>query len=259
MTDLVLSTRGINVKFGGLVAVESVSIDIPHGKIVGLIGPNGAGKTTFVDAVCGFVPADGTVEVAGRDVSSLKPHGRCRAGLGRTWQASELFNDLSVAENLAISASRLSVRSVLRDLVRRQAPFGPDVHRVLSLLGIENLADSTPSELSEGQRKLVGIARAFAGRPVVVCLDEPAAGLDTHESTALAQQLRHLGADGTSLLLIDHDMSFVFGLCDHVIVMEYGRVIAEGRPDEVRNDPQVIAAYLGTTVQDRASTQNELS
>lgn len=246
MNAPVLQASGLTVRFGGVHALTNVDLQVRPGQIVGLIGPNGAGKTTFVDAVTGFLKCDGRVAVDGRDVSSLKPAARARAGLTRTWQGAELFDDLSVAENLAVAASWPALRATVRQLLRGPAPMAQSVSQTLGRLGIESLADTMPGELSEGQRKLVGIARAFASDPKIVCLDEPAAGLDTNESAALGAQLRQLGDRGTPMLLIDHDIGFVFDICDHVVVLEFGLVIAEGTPAEVRSDARVVSAYLGS-------------
>ncbi|MRJ76116.1 ATP-binding cassette domain-containing protein [Aeromicrobium sp. SMF47] len=240
-----LAARGIEVQFGGVRALRGVDLEVRPGQIVGLIGPNGAGKTTFVDAITGFVPCNGLIQVAGREVSHQRPHARVRAGLSRTWQGVELFDDLTVAENLAVAARSLSLRATVRDMIGRRSTDMASILETLEDVGIADLAHAFPTELSEGQRKLVGIARAFAARPRILCLDEPAAGLDTTESAHLGTQLRRLGDQGTPMLLIDHDISFVFGTCDHVVVLEFGQVIASGAPKVIRSDPRVIAAYLG--------------
>ncbi|MDO8363932.1 MAG: ATP-binding cassette domain-containing protein [Actinomycetota bacterium] len=224
-----------------------MSLEVPDGKIVGLIGPNGAGKTTLVDAIAGFVACDGRVEIAGQDVTRLKPHARVRRGLGRTWQAVELFDDLSVAENVAVAIGTPSPWATVKELFIKPTLDKARVGGVLDSVGIGHLFEAMPTELSEGQRKLVGIARAFAGSPRVVCLDEPAAGLDTSETRALGLQLRGLTSGGTSMLLIDHDIGFVFGTCDHVVVVEFGEVIAEGPPHEIYANERVIEAYLGSS------------
>jgi branched-chain amino acid transport system ATP-binding protein len=240
-----LEARGISVRFGGVQALDGVDITVRAGQVVGLIGPNGAGKTTLIDAVTGFVPCRGSVRVDGVSLDRKRPHARVRAGLGRTWQAVELFEDLSVAENIAVAAHRPTALSTLRELFGAPEPPAGVVDDSLSALGISHLRDADPEQLSEGQRKLVGIARSLASRPKVLCLDEPAAGLDTGESAVLGRQLRSLADAGQTMLLIDHDISFVFGTCDHVVVLEFGKVIAAGDPAEIRNDPRVIAAYLG--------------
>ena len=242
-----LAARGITVRYGGVRALSEVSLEVPEGKIVGLIGPNGAGKTTLIDAITGFVPCDGRVEIAGEDVTRLKPHSRVRRGLGRTWQSVELFDDLSVAENVAVAIGTPSPWAIVKELFVKPALEKVRVGEVLDSVGIGHLFNAMPTELSEGQRKLVGIARAFAGSPRVVCLDEPAAGLDTSETHALGLQLRRLMSVGTPMLLIDHDIGFVFGTCDHVVVIEFGEVIAEGSPQEIYANERVIEAYLGSS------------
>jgi branched-chain amino acid transport system ATP-binding protein len=245
MTDTLRAT-GITVSFGGVHALNGVDVTVGAGRLVGLIGPNGAGKTTFIDAVTGFVAADGRVELDGRDVSRLSAHARARAGLTRTWQNAELFDDLSVRENLAVAAHTPSWRGTLAELVGRRHVRSAAVDRAVALLGLEGMLDLAPDELTQGQRKLVGVARALVGDPRVLCLDEPAAGLDTDESEELGRHLRQIVDDGTPILLIDHDMGLVMGICDEIVVLEFGEVIASGPPEHVRADDKVIEAYLGS-------------
>jgi branched-chain amino acid transport system ATP-binding protein len=242
----VLSTTALSVHFGGVRAVDEVDVVVEEGQLVGLIGPNGAGKTTFVDAITGFVRYTGRAELDGRDLAGLPPHARARRGLARTWQSTELFDDLTVRENLTVAAERPSFLSLAAELVGRHAGGHPAAERALELLDLGSIAEAMPAELTQGQRKLVGVARAIAMEPRLLCLDEPAAGLDTHESENLGQRLRQIANAGTTTLLIDHDMGLVMTICDRITVLEFGKVIAAGPPDEVRRDPRVVTAYLGS-------------
>jgi len=241
----VLAAAGISVSFGGVQAVVDVDLSVEEGSLVGLIGPNGAGKTTVIDAVSGFVRSSGRVALDGTDITGMRPHARARLGLARTWQSIELFDDLSVRENLLVASQHPSVWGTLQEIVSRPAGDAGEANEALELLGLTAVAEDLPSGLSQGQRKLVGIARALVARPRLVCLDEPAAGLDTRESEELGRRLRRLADDGQAMLLVDHDMGLVLGICDEVAVLEFGKVIARGTPDVVRRDPQVVAAYLG--------------
>jgi branched-chain amino acid transport system permease protein len=228
----VLRVRGLSVTFGGVRALTDVDLEVGEGELVGLIGPNGAGKTTFVDAVTGFTRHSGSVELRGHAVTGQTPHAIAALGCARTWQGTDLFDDLDVRENLTVGAGANSSPE--------------DIEEVLERMGLAPVAEAMPAELSEGQRKLVGLARAIVSHPALLCLDEPAAGMDTRESQALGRRLRELADHGQSTLLIDHDMGLVLGICDRVVVLEFGLVIANGAPDVVRRDPAVMAAYLGS-------------
>ncbi len=231
---------------GGLTALDEVSLSIEAGTIVGLIGPNGAGKTTFIDTLTGFTtPRMGHIAFDGRSFERVAPHERARRGLVRTFQSLELFDDLTVRENLLVAASTPDWRSTVTDLFWRKRHDGDAVDEVLATLELDGVGDAMPTELSNGQRHLVALGRALVARPRLVLLDEPAAGLDTAETAELAELLRRVPSLGSTVLLVDHDMGLVLGVCDTVHVLDFGRVIASGSPAAIRNDPEVIAAYLG--------------
>ncbi len=242
-----LSTEKLTVRYGGVTALEDVDLAVEPGQLLGLIGPNGAGKTTFIDALTGFARATGSVRLGDLPLEGMAPHQRARHGLARTWQSSMLFEDLTVAENLSVAAQASSWWRVAGASLLRRTAAQDEMGEVLNGLGLGSLADRPISALSQGQRKLVGVARALAARPTVVCLDEPAAGLDTQESEVLGAQLRQIVGAGTSMLLVDHDMGLVLSVCDEVVVLNFGRVIFRGPPAQVRSDPLVMSAYLGST------------
>ena len=243
-----LETRDLTVVYGGVRANDQVNVHVDEGELLGLIGPNGAGKTTFIDAITGFAPVTrGQVLLAGEDVTAWSAHRRARAGLARTFQSSELFDDLSVLSNLLVVAEPRKWWTFPADLVRPRASAAAveSAEWALEVVGIEHIASKVSSELSMGQRKLAGVARALAGRPKMLLVDEPAAGLDTAESVAFGACLRRVVDAGITVLLIDHDMGLVLSACDRLCVLDFGRLIAEGSPETVRTDPSVVTAYLG--------------
>jgi branched-chain amino acid transport system ATP-binding protein len=243
----VLSATKLGVRYGGVRALTDVSLGVGDGELVGLIGPNGAGKTTFIDAITGFVGSTGSVALDGETISRLSLDARARRGLRRTWQSAELFDDLTVAENVAVALPTPGWRQSVRESLRGGHVPSPRVQQALELLGLQRFADRWPADLSQGQRKLVGVARALAPGPRILCLDEPAAGLDTDESAELGGHLRAIANAGTAILLVDHDMGLVLSICDRVHVLEFGQTIADGSCEEIRDDARVVAAYLGTT------------
>lgn len=245
---LPLRVRDLTVRYGGVVAVDGLSFDIEPGRVVGLIGPNGAGKTSAIDAVTGFTrAASGSVLLGDREVTRLPVHRRAGAGLSRSFQSLELFEDMSVLDNLYAACDRPGPWAYLKDLVRPGSrPLPAHVLVAVREFGLEGALDRPVGDLSYGERRLLAIARAVATSPSVLLLDEPAAGLSDDESRELAQLVRRLAEDwGMGVLLVEHDVDMVMSVCDEVVVLDFGRRICVGTPEEVRGDPAVRAAYLG--------------
>jgi ABC-type branched-subunit amino acid transport system ATPase component len=219
-----------------------VSFCVEEGQIVGLIGPNGAGKTTTIDALCGFHPYTGSALLQGQAMEGLQPHRRTAMGLARTFQLAGVADDLTVEENVGVGLRRATSRD------------GQGLTKTLEQLGLLGMRDLQVSTLSQGQRQLVSVARALAGQPRLLLLDEPAAGLDSTESLWLADRLREVRDSGITILLVDHDMSLVLSLCDTINVLDFGKLIAAGTPAEIRTNQQVSTAYLGDTHQHLAAS-----
>ncbi|WP_083418845.1 ATP-binding cassette domain-containing protein [Pseudofrankia sp. BMG5.36] len=272
-----LAVDGLTVRYGRVTVVDDVSFVVPAGTIIGLIGPNGAGKTTLIDAITGFVPGsdtDGSILLDGTRIESLAPHERFRRGLARTFQSLELFEDLSVSENLAVAGGaatgRLANPAGASPLASAVAAVGPASTGPITIgprtgplaigaaisgglaragrggVDLTAVASQLPDTLTHDQRAALAFGRALAGRPRAVLLDEPAAGLDAPGRAALSARLRALAAAGIGVLLVDHDVELVFSVCDEVVVLDGGRVVAQGPPERVRVHPAVRTAYLGT-------------
>jgi branched-chain amino acid transport system ATP-binding protein len=239
MTPAALDVAGLTVRLGRTEVVKGVSLSVARGTIVGVVGPNGAGKTTLVDAVTGFVASSGSVAVAGRPAGHLRPHRRVALGVARTFQSLELFEDLTVGENLAVAAHGAGVRD------GDPRPPAERAAWAAATAGVDDIVDAVPGQLAYGRRKQVALARALAAGPSVLLLDEPAAGLDGAGRRALVATVRSLADGGLAVVLVDHDVHLVFDVCDEVAVLDAGRVVAHGRPGEVRADPAVATAWLG--------------
>jgi ABC-type branched-subunit amino acid transport system ATPase component/branched-subunit amino acid ABC-type transport system permease component len=245
---LPLVAEGVGVQFGGVRVLTDVSLTVNPGEVVGLIGPNGAGKTTTIDVLSGFVrPREGSVKLGDTELVGKGPSRVARAGLARSFQSLELFDDMTVRDNLRTAAEPRDALAFLSDLVwPRRRPLGATVDAVIAEFELEPWLDHLPTDLPYGRRRLVAIARAVASEPSVLCLDEPAAGLDEAERKELAEVVSRLATEwGMGVLLIEHDTDLVLGLCDRICVLNFGKVLANGTPEQIRANPEVIAAYLG--------------
>ena len=236
-----LEARDVTVRFGGKAALDQTSIDVAPGMITGLIGPNGAGKTTLFNVVCGLLtPQGGRVVLDGTDVTRAPPHRRARLGLARTFQRLELFTSLTVRDNIRVGGDIRNRWST------RRADSTDEAERIIELTGLGSFADREVSEIPTGRARVVELARALMTRPSVLLLDEPAAGQTERETEEFGALLRRLAADGLAVCLVEHDMTLVMDVCETINVLDYGRTIAAGPPTQVRNDPAVMDAYLGT-------------
>jgi len=249
-----LEVRDLQVRFGGLVAVDGASFDVPSGRLTGLIGPNGAGKTTTFNACSGLnQPTGGTIRLFGRDIAELGPPERARLGLGRTFQRMELFDRLTVAENVALGLeARLAGSRRLGTLAaprHERQLIDTRTADTLDTCGLTPLARRRVGTLSTGQRRLVELARALAGDFRILLLDEPSSGLDVVETEAFGKIVRGAVHDrGIGILLVEHDMSLVTSVCEYAYVLDFGKLIEEGPIDHVVTSPAVRAAYLGAEV-----------
>ncbi|MFF3468107.1 ABC transporter permease subunit, partial [Streptomyces sp. NPDC001984] len=236
----ILRVADLTVRFGAVTALDGVALDVAAGRVTGLIGPNGSGKSTFVDAVSGFARNTGGIALRSVSLDHKTPHSRARAGLARTFQGLELFEQLSVYENVLSGVATAADRGRSTRVAARRRVEGE-----LRRLGLQRVSQRRPAAISAGQRRLVAVARAVVSEPALLILDEPASGLDRQEREVLRGRLHELADSGASVLLIEHDVNLVFDVCDDVYVLDNGRLIASGPAVTVRQDPAVIAAYLG--------------
>ena len=247
-----LSIEKVSKRFGGLDALKEVSFPVHQGQIKAVIGPNGAGKTTLFNLVSGsYRPSEGQILLSGTDLVGKAPHAVCRMGVGRTFQQSLVFDDMSLVENVAVGryprtgAGVVSAALTLPRHRREERETVKAAHEALRRVGLDSKADELAGNLPMGERHLLEIARSLASEPILLLLDEPAAGLNEDETARLGESVRRIRAEGVTVLLVEHDMTFVMDISDEVVVLDYGRKIAEGPPIMIQDNEEVIKAYLG--------------
>ena len=253
MAETVLKANSITIVFGGLRAVENFSIEIKEGELVGLIGPNGAGKTTVFNMLTGvYTPTSGTIELKGQDVTKLTPHERVKIGISRTFQNIRLFKRMSVIENVKVSSNVHMKYSIFDGIFKTKKYWAEEdkatqeAKEILEVLGLSEFEDEQAQNLPYGKQRKLEIARALASHPAILCLDEPAAGMNPTETEELMETIKIVREKfNTAILLIEHDMKLVMGICEWIKVISFGKEIATGTPEEIKANKEVITAYLG--------------
>ncbi|MFP9128166.1 ABC transporter ATP-binding protein [Niallia sp. BSM11] len=254
--DVLLQVKGAGIQFGGLKAVSEINIELNRGELIGLIGPNGAGKTTTFNMLTGvYAPTEGEIFFDGKRLKGLKPYQVTRRGISRTFQNIRLFNELTVLDNVKVAYHSLAKHSMLSSILRLPSHFAGEKEmeeksiEFLKIFQLDRYKDEKAKNLPYGQQRRLEIARALAAGPKLLLLDEPAAGMNPQETHELMELIAFIRKQfDLTILLIEHDMPLVMGICERIYVLDHGQLIAEGTPDVIRNHPKVIEAYLGEEV-----------